>query len=282
MGANPIVMIGQDLAWTQGKHHAEGYVIQYSATSLQERYDSGFDVEGYDGQPVRTEKQLLYYKTWFEHRIKQMPETMVINATEGGAKIEGALQLPFKTVCEEIAKTPLPPKPPSPLKAWQPDFDYLAKVSAELKSLLSDIETLESRLRHGIKLIKAIKKTPKNSVVRQIDDINQELTRGNWRVKTVVEMIGQMAVAATEQKIRVDGVGDTIKGVFGGYLKVYEAALWGIEPSKDFLARVCDLYDRIADAKSFDPKWLREAGFNRWNEDGTPNLPVQVEKEPTV
>lgn len=272
MGANPIVMIGQDLAWTEGKHHAEGYVSQYNAASLQERYDSGFDVEGYDGQPVRTEKQLLYYKTWFEHRMKQMPETLVINATEGGAKIQGAIQLPFKTVCEEVAKTALPPKPASPLVSWQPDFAYLAKVSEELKQILKGVEALEAQLNHGIKLIKAIKKTPKRSVERQIDAINQELTQGDWRVKTVVEMVGQMAVAATEQKIRVDGVGDTLKGVFGGYLKVYEAALWGIEPSKKFLIKICALYDRIVEAQTFDARWLREAGFRRWNEDGTPHI----------
>lgn len=271
IGANPIVMIGQDLAWTQGRHHAEGYVSQYSSASLQERYDSGFDVEGYDGLPVRTEKQLLYYKTWFEHRIQHMGDTLVINATEGGAKIQGALQLPFNTVCEEISKTQLPAKPPLPLKPWAPDFKYLAHVSKELKSILQEIESLESKLNHGIKLVKGIKTTPKRSVVRQIDELNHQLTKGDWRVKTVVEMVGQAAVAATEQKIRVDGVGDTVKDVFGGYLKVYEAALWGISPSKKFLSRVCALYDRIVEAKAFDPHWLKEAGFNRWNEDGTAN-----------
>jgi len=60
--------------------------------------------------------------------------------------------------------------------------------------------------------------------------------------------------------------------VFGGYLDVYEAALWGIEPSKKFLNQVCDLYDRMANARAFDPTWMREAGFNRWNEDGSPSI----------
>jgi len=44
MGCNPIVMVGQDLAWTEGKDHADGYTSQYSAEALQKRHERGYDI----------------------------------------------------------------------------------------------------------------------------------------------------------------------------------------------------------------------------------------------
>ena len=106
MGANPIVLIGQDLALTGGQAYAEGYMNKPNAEYLKQQYDSGFDIVGYNGETVRTDRQLLFYKTWFENRIKALPaETMVINSTEGGACIEGALQIPFSKVCLELKST---------------------------------------------------------------------------------------------------------------------------------------------------------------------------------
>ena len=103
IGANPIVLIGQDLAHTEGKDHAEGYAYTYNEETRQNRAEIGFNTEGYYGDIVRTERQFLSYKVWFEGEIQSDPNTLVINATEGGAKIKGALQIPFKDICHELS-----------------------------------------------------------------------------------------------------------------------------------------------------------------------------------
>ncbi len=49
------------------------------------------EVEGIDGTMLQTDFQMWYYKQWFEKAIRDGGDRMrVIDATEGGAKIEGA------------------------------------------------------------------------------------------------------------------------------------------------------------------------------------------------
>lgn len=276
MGANPIVMIGQDLAWTDGKDHADGYVSQYSREQLEARHAKGFEIEGYDGRPVRTERQLLYYKTWFEQRIAQMPDRLVVNATEGGACIEGAAHVPFASVCQELEASQLGELQPDPARPWTPDFAYLAQLADRLRGLHVEIDHLQTELKRGIKLIDGIKKTPKKSVIRQIEQINELLVGGSWQVKTVVEMMGQSAVAATEQKVLMDDeVSANLKGVYGGYKSVYKSALHGAHNGLDMLGRLIQLCDDMVLGKQMDHQLLQKYGFNRWDSDGNKNESVK-------
>lgn len=271
-GANPIVMIGQDLAWTGGKDHAEGYVSQYSQEALNQRYEKGFDIEGYDGNPVRTEKQLLGFKTWFEGRISTMPETMVINATEGGAKINGAVQIPFESVCKEIFTSNLGEFPKNPAKQWQLDFDYLGNYINELQQLCQDIATLEKELNEGIKIIKEIKKTPKKSVIRRIEKINLSLTDGDRKVQTVIEMMGQAAVSVTEQKVLDENLKSlTFSEIFKKYMDIYESALPGVKNAQNYLGKIIDLIEIIILNRELRPEFLNLKNLNRWMPDGQIN-----------
>jgi hypothetical protein len=104
LGCNPIVFIGQDLALTDGKDHADGYKDTYSKSFLEERTRLGFYVPGYYGGYVKTERQLNFYLKWFEEAFKIDKETIIFNSTEGGANIAGAKNIPFATVCNEISQ----------------------------------------------------------------------------------------------------------------------------------------------------------------------------------
>lgn len=270
MGGNPIVMIGMDLAWTGGKDHADGYVSQYSRKVLDARHAQGFEIEGYDGKPVRTERQLLYYKSWFEQRILHLPDRLVVNATEGGALINGAIQIPFANVCEEIAKTQLGPHAPDPGCPWAPDYEYIARYAGELRRLKEAMDALEGKINKGIELIQKVKNTPKNSVVRKIDEINRELTsQDNWQLKTIIEMMGQTAVVATEQRIQLDGPDMGIKEIYKAYQSVYHSAKYGIYASKKLFERLLGLLDDMLQTPEFDPELLSRHNLNRWNSDGT-------------
>ncbi len=264
-GANPIVMVGQDLAWTGGKDHAEGYVSQYSQEILNARYERGFEVEGYDGNPVRTEKQLLGYKTWFEERIKHMPETLVINATEGGAKIHGAVQIAFESVCKEIAATNIEAFPKNPAKSWQPDYMFLKKYVGALQDISDEIVILEKSLNEGIDLIKKINKIPKKSSMKRIEKINKLLTDGDWRVHTVIEMMGQSTVMATEQKVLDEDLKfSNPNSVYEKYMYIYQAALPGIKKSRNLLSQVIDLINVGIECEKINAEILIEKNMNRW------------------
>jgi len=96
-GANPIIFTGQDLSLSTDPnvaHHAIGVkASDFSKDDWQKTY-----VPGYDGGEVPTLRQFREVIQYFEAAIKQYPKTTFINATEGGAKIGGTVQLKLSEV----------------------------------------------------------------------------------------------------------------------------------------------------------------------------------------
>lgn len=80
-GGNPIVFVGQDLAFTDGKSHING--------SLVKNHSNRRKVKDHNGEWLDTTLGLLSFKHWIENKIKDNPQIEFINATEGGAYIEG-------------------------------------------------------------------------------------------------------------------------------------------------------------------------------------------------
>lgn len=106
LGCNPIIFIGQDLAYTGEKYHADIAINQF--ISIEEnKVSSEIDtideiyVEDVDGNKVRTSKVLDNFRRELEKIIKQNKDITFINATEGGAKINGTIQMTLKNAIEK-------------------------------------------------------------------------------------------------------------------------------------------------------------------------------------
>lgn len=92
-GADPIILVGQDLAFgsdlathsTQSIYAEERLAQQVQALRDQPLYE----VPGVHGHPVQTTRLWLEFKSWFEQQIALYPGRRFIDATEGGAMIEG-------------------------------------------------------------------------------------------------------------------------------------------------------------------------------------------------
>ena len=95
MGYKSAILIGQDLAYGDGVSHASGHVLGES--EITQKPDD-FYIEAYGGKgKVRTFKFWNIFRLTFEKAIHEIGDKMVvINATEGGARIHGALEIPFK------------------------------------------------------------------------------------------------------------------------------------------------------------------------------------------
>ena len=103
LGFDKIVLIGQDLAYSKdGKSHASGhpYAHGYKDTDL---YVTAYGGEG----TVRTSDIWNMFKNFFERDIAELnlKGIKTINATEGGARIAGSIEIPFSDVIKEIPKT---------------------------------------------------------------------------------------------------------------------------------------------------------------------------------
>lgn len=96
LGAETIILTGQDLAYSEdGKSHVtgrdEGFVR-----------DENYLLEGYYGGSVYSRGDWVSFHSWFEHMLQAFPERRVINATEGGARIRGTIQMPLSKVVDEL------------------------------------------------------------------------------------------------------------------------------------------------------------------------------------
>lgn len=91
MGCNPIIFVGQDLAYTGGKTHS-----QDTFSKDMDRYKNLREVKDVYGNTVYSPKNLYSYLRWIQNRIKIEKDIKFIDATEGGAKIEGTEILTLK------------------------------------------------------------------------------------------------------------------------------------------------------------------------------------------
>ena len=96
MGCNPIIFVGQDLAYTDGKTHS-----QATFSKDMDRYKNLREVKDVYGNTVYSPKNLYSYLRWIQNRIKLEKDIKFIDATEGGAKIEGTEILSLREVVEK-------------------------------------------------------------------------------------------------------------------------------------------------------------------------------------
>lgn len=107
MGCNPIIFIGQDLAYTDMKKHADECSDKLVNGGVNEvKQDADYTKMGYkqvesvEGGKVWSTKVLITYLRWIETFIQVYNQHQFINATEGGAKIHGADHKTFQEVIE--------------------------------------------------------------------------------------------------------------------------------------------------------------------------------------
>lgn len=88
LGAARMICLGLDLAYTGNKMHAT-CAGKYDMIET----DDLLQVRDWNGNPVQTSAALDMYRRWIEKRVetaqKETPEVEFINATEGGAYIQG-------------------------------------------------------------------------------------------------------------------------------------------------------------------------------------------------
>ncbi len=102
IGLTTIILVGQDLALTGNKSHADGTFKDKMEEVDTTRYPM---VEGNYEELVPTRGDFLNYLEWYNNYIetgKKNRNIRVINATEGGAKIKGTEIMTLKEAIAEV------------------------------------------------------------------------------------------------------------------------------------------------------------------------------------
>jgi hypothetical protein len=159
MGCSPIILTGQDLAFTGGRTHSSGGAndeMIYSASAEPLVPDSqhseaiGWEqmsvVDGNLGHSLASSMKMKTWKSWFEIRIGQK-NLDCINATEGGAAINGAKKMclqeavmaSFKTArdVDGIIRDSRPVRLPADMGLIRKRLELLAAKAREIKKICS-------------------------------------------------------------------------------------------------------------------------------------------------
>ncbi|MDE5967417.1 MAG: DUF115 domain-containing protein, partial [Lachnospiraceae bacterium] len=149
LGSRRIILIGQDLALSEQKIHAGGEDVDLSANE-----DEILEVPGFYGSPVYTQVHLKSYIDFYRAYAQYHSEVTFINATEGGAYLQGMEHMSLADAMAAYGNTHIdgdrlmnavPPlmEPEQQAKltdAYHSLFSYMKKVKRMCLSAITDME----------------------------------------------------------------------------------------------------------------------------------------------
>lgn len=101
LGGDPIIFVGQDLAFSDGHSHAAGIEKRLK---VEKDFST---VENVKDEIVSTSSVLLWFKDWIEKRIEKTPNRTYINASQSGARITGTTEMRLENAVEKYCKDKL-------------------------------------------------------------------------------------------------------------------------------------------------------------------------------
>jgi hypothetical protein len=107
IGADPIILVGEDLSYPNGQVYAEGTVNASRTLEDVTKLRQLLPVENQAGETLYTTNDYLYYLRWFEDQAKHT-QARCINATEGGALHRG---FELQTLAETLERDCAQPQP---------------------------------------------------------------------------------------------------------------------------------------------------------------------------
>lgn len=137
LAADPIIFVGQDLAYRDGHSHAP--------TLENTHVNADVRVRAIDGGEVLTSKVLRVFLSWFEEAIREVtaenPSQKFINATEGGAHISGTEVLSLRETLQRYCHADISSKIHSIIAAYSRPPDY------SLQEFLKYLKTARHKLK---------------------------------------------------------------------------------------------------------------------------------------
>jgi hypothetical protein len=231
ISSGPIALIGQDLAYTDNKTHAE-YNKNFQKINEAYMKERGmFYTEGYYGEQVLTDYPFLTMKHNFEKLLHTFTKLeRIYNCTEGGAKIEGYQQISFQEFCDRYIDT-------SKTAAMFDMNSYPNRDVQEWKAFFNRIEN-EIKLHDQVKrlveeAVLLLKQNTSNTafdkkILKRLDQIDEKLK----------PMFAEGVMALIANPIILD--------VFNNYLPHENET--AVEAYKRVHARSLDLYSRLLEA----------------------------------
>lgn len=171
LGGSPIVLIGQDLAYSdEGTTHSKHTIYheeqpegvddsqltraKNSLSNEKSNFNKVVYLEGYYGGQVKSRELWRQFHAWIELMIQTMRlESRMINATEGGANIKGTQKVPFADVVKTYCQEPVLPVWQAIDQLPQPDVEpavYLQRVYNHFQRFIDRVQELADSAQENL------------------------------------------------------------------------------------------------------------------------------------
>ena len=104
LGANPIILLGQDLSMPVTAHHTAG-ARAIDAAPAESAEEAFMVLPDYQGHPVHTRHSFLSMRVVFERLIAENPDRIFLHCSEAGLALAGAEHIPLKVALERCRTT---------------------------------------------------------------------------------------------------------------------------------------------------------------------------------
>lgn len=169
-----IILVGQDLAYSDGYTHAGGVKEEFNFKN--------FEVEGINGEKVQSRKDWYIFLRWYESVIMNNDNIEVIDATEGGAKIKGTkimtLQECIEKYCDNMVYTN------NAHNVTKFSTVELQQLDHILEDSLNDIEKIILWMNENIMYSKRlIQMIQKNKLIDQTNKMANKIKKNNKKLE---------------------------------------------------------------------------------------------------
>lgn len=177
MGGDPVILVGQDLAFGSHNmtHSKDSKYVESAQDYIEGIQKSGIIyVEGNAGVPVRSTAAWDVYRKGLEQLIAKSPQLTVINATAGGARIQGTRNDDLAKVIDEFCRCDPPQRLASVIDAAQPRVDD-TDSQKKLQQLMMELKQF-AQIYRALGRFTAIRRSKCEQVVNALDAIDVKIS----------------------------------------------------------------------------------------------------------
>jgi len=237
ISTGPIAIIGQDLAYTNNKSHAENNNHYSELTDDFFKKDMAFEVEGYYGENVKTNHQFNSMRKSLEKLYQNLQHHhKIYNCTEGGVKINGMPQLDFVVFCENYIN----PNPTNNITKLEFKKDLKDNEENYVEFMNQEIEVYLKIKKLLVDAMHLLKEERNNTVfttstLKKLDKIDSKLKAYYPQVimERIVDPITMDVIRMTTDKKQKERI-DNFKQIHKQNMYLYENMLEATEKSLKF------------------------------------------------
>ncbi|MBZ9624576.1 DUF115 domain-containing protein [Clostridium sp. FP2] len=186
LGCNNIIFIGQDLAYTNNKYHADS--AKTNINNVIDKDDDYIYVDDIYGKKVPTTIVLDFYRKNIEEMILEYKEVTFINSTEGGANIKGTLIKSLQQSINEYSYNQCIGKNIKDILNSKPLVDKQV-VYKNIIKILKSIKNIEELCRNAIVDTASMYKYYDGNILIDINYILNKLDKLDFKLNKEVEKV---------------------------------------------------------------------------------------------